>query len=1033
MTTLQNTGNMSLTVYYPGSVNNSRAFQTFNSSLTGVTIPRIYFNSVNSEWNTTLTTHFPLGTYRVQARWNSTNATGFWQVPFNIVDKIPPVTVLTNNGTPGPITTITINTVFTINATDKGLGVNYTSISIEPFPAGTMQTWTFLPWNITFTFKDLNVMNAGEYNVSYFSVDLALNIDKTQSLIVNLTRLTSVSVVSISQPEYGLNYSVPYHLYYGENGSVQLSFKDDQGAPVASPISLSAFVSGQNNTSFTSQSAGLFDIPINISTLAVGSYNMIITAAKTGLNLNRQVIGFTIQAVRVNMTLVNIMQNGIALPSQAINGVTRFSGNLLENVAIQMRVNNAINNDSTAVGQVNMLYENDASIVTNLTMAAGSNDLFTFIINSSVQVINNVTTLQFRWIAPNSNYVNTTAGDPKYRFGLLLNAWGVNMTLVSMTQGTTLLANQTISSEIPSVWFSGNPHENVTIVIRVNNAINSSLIAFGQVNMLYKNGLLVVANLTATAGNNSLFTFVIPSSMQVIDTDTVIQFQWIAPNSYYNSTVANATQYQFGLRLRSLYSEINWLAFALILAALAMVGIVYNGVMYRIVIPRRKERHNLLAKISSAFEDAANIQNVMVIHKASGTCLFFKAMGKSSIDPDLITGFLTAIQSFGAEISGSKSLEELTWQDYQLLLGEGNTIRVALVLASKASPILKSLVPQFVSRFESVYGPALKSWRGDLTAFRDGSKIVDEVFDTSIILPHKVADVPIRPKSSIGRMIMDIVKSITKERNYFFLATLLSEAIDKTKRPYGEIIAAIQELRLAQILVPIDIDMLEKKKEITQQDISLIQQRVAGVTFLSAEEKAKLVNDLAQLRPDEREATLSSMLIMGSLQSATEQSNRTGGTLPSPHPPASQTGASLDSKVSVDLQSIKTKKSALKMIKSLENAAAKNIKNFQYKDAISCYETAELVATQWNMKAVVQDVRHEKIDASIRDLEYRQGVVLNEAKNAEKRKEVKLAISKYMEAANLSSSLFKLGVSAEDKKMREYIKKAELLKKSSAP
>jgi 23S rRNA maturation mini-RNase III len=53
------------------------------------------------------------------------------------------------------------------------------------------------------------------------------------------------------------------------------------------------------------------------------------------------------------------------------------------------------------------------------------------------------------------------------------------------------------------------------------------------------------------------------------------------------------------------------------------------------------------------------------------------------------------------------------------------------------------------------------------------------------------------------------------------------------------------------------------------------------------------------------------------------------------------------------------------------------------------------------------------------------------AKNAEKTGDKATAIQKYQEAANYSSALFKLGISTEDKKMREFIKKAEQLKKAN--
>ncbi|NMC03896.1 MAG: hypothetical protein GYA24_01730, partial [Candidatus Lokiarchaeota archaeon] len=365
------------------------------------------------------------------------------------------------------------------------------------------------------------------------------------------------------------------------------------------------------------------------------------------------------------------------------------------------------------------------------------------------------------------------------------------------------------------------------------------------------------------------------------------------------------------------------------------------------------------------------------------------------------------------------------WQDYQLVLGEGELIRVALVLASKASTILKGLVPQFVAKYEALYQDKLRNWRGDLTSFRDSIKLIDQVFDTSIILPHKRSDLPIKPRSALAKQIYDVAGALTKERDYFFIATLLSESITKTKRAYGEIIAAIQELRQDEILVHIDIESLEKKKELTQQEVVSLQQRVAQITFLNPDEKAKLLQDLMRMSPNEREASLSSMMIMTQLQSATSRSIHGGeGTPAAP-------GGEVTSKVSVASASIQTKKAALNQIKNLEKGAKVCLKNFQYEEAIKNYEQAELIASQWDLKDELAELTHNKIDATTRDYQYRQAVVLAEAKNAEKVGDKATAIQKYQEAANYSSALFKLGISTEDKKMREFIKKAEQLKKAT--
>jgi hypothetical protein len=471
--------------------------------------------------------------------------------------------------------------------------------------------------------------------------------------------------------------------------------------------------------------------------------------------------------------------------------------------------------------------------------------------------------------------------------------------------------------------------------------------------------------------------------------------------------------------------NIDWLTVAILGIMLFMIPIIYTAALRKVVIPRRLQRHNLLAKISSAFEDAANIQNVLVIHKASGTCLFFKSYGKSSIDPDLITGFLTAIQSFGAEMSGNKSLEELTWQDYQLVLGEGALIRVALVLASKASGMLKGSVPQFVARYESLYKDKLANWRGDLTSFRDSVKVINEVFDTAIILPHKRSDVPVSPRGSLAKKIMEVAGVLTKDRDYFFIATLLSESITKTKQSYAEIIAAIQELRMDNILIPIDIESLEKKKAITQPEVENLQQRVAQISFLNPDEKAKLVQDLQKMSADEREATLGSMTVMTQLQSATSQSIH--GTEQGRAPPKQQPGT--PSQVTANIAGINNKNEAISRIKSMDKSAKVCLKNFEYGGAIRLYEESEAIAAQWNLKSMVAEITHKKIEASAKDIQYKQTVVLTEARNAEKRGDNDTAMKKYIEAANLSSSLFKLGVPTEDKKMREYIKKAESLKK----
>ena len=102
----------------------------------------------------------------------------------------------------------------------------------------------------------------------------------------------------------------------------------------------------------------------------------------------------------------------------------------------------------------------------------------------------------------------------------------------------------------------------------------------------------------------------------------------------------------------------------------------------------------------------------------------------------------------------------------------------------------------------------------------------------------------------------------------------------------------------------------------------------------------------------------------------------------------------------------------------------------EYESAIKLYEQAEVIAVRWDLRNMITDIMHNKFDISIKDVQYKQAVVLNDAISAEKMGKNAIAIQKYLEAADYSSSLFTLGVTAEGKKMREYINKARELKKT---
>ncbi|MCK4287205.1 MAG: hypothetical protein KAX18_13430, partial [Candidatus Lokiarchaeota archaeon] len=146
-------------------------------------------------------------------------------------------------------------------------------------------------------------------------------------------------------------------------------------------------------------------------------------------------------------------------------------------------------------------------------------------------------------------------------------------------------------------------------------------------------------------------------------------------------------------------------------AAVVLIGGsigVYRGV----VVPKKREKSRILKEVKTIFDDAINLEHILVLYKGTGTCVYFKSFGSEEIDPELISGFISAICSFGKDLVCQEELNEINYGDKMLLLSDGEYIRVALVLSKKPSIILRKNLMEFINEFEKTYNNELPNWRG---------------------------------------------------------------------------------------------------------------------------------------------------------------------------------------------------------------------------------------------------------------------------------------------------------------------------------
>ncbi|MHC1591306.1 MAG: zinc ribbon domain-containing protein, partial [Candidatus Helarchaeales archaeon] len=122
------------------------------------------------------------------------------------------------------------------------------------------------------------------------------------------------------------------------------------------------------------------------------------------------------------------------------------------------------------------------------------------------------------------------------------------------------------------------------------------------------------------------------------------------------------------------------------------------------------------------------LRYLMVIDKGAGLTIFSKSFGDLEMDTDLVSGFLTAIQSFGMEVSRKEtSMRKLSYQDFEIEIEEGDYIRAALVLQGKVTKYLVRNLFDFVKRFENEFENALNPFTGNITVFQRADDFSEDI------------------------------------------------------------------------------------------------------------------------------------------------------------------------------------------------------------------------------------------------------------------------------------------------------------------
>lgn len=129
----------------------------------------------------------------------------------------------------------------------------------------------------------------------------------------------------------------------------------------------------------------------------------------------------------------------------------------------------------------------------------------------------------------------------------------------------------------------------------------------------------------------------------------------------------------------------------------------------------------------------------LFIINRNGVPLFIKTYASSKVEPNLVSGFLTAVSSFIREISPEQkgALKSIDAEDMKIMLESGEDIVCAL-LVDYEDKLSREALRAVVERFEEKYKDKLKSWDGNVAIFDAFEEDIEKILWVLTLKPYHI-------------------------------------------------------------------------------------------------------------------------------------------------------------------------------------------------------------------------------------------------------------------------------------------------------
>ncbi|MFW9947059.1 MAG: hypothetical protein ACFFDX_09555 [Candidatus Odinarchaeota archaeon] len=216
--------------------------------------------------------------------------------------------------------------------------------------------------------------------------------------------------------------------------------------------------------------------------------------------------------------------------------------------------------------------------------------------------------------------------------------------------------------------------------------------------------------------------------------------------------------------------------FLIILASVIGISLTLS-----IVVVAKKHKRKIDTYKEEIFNkcmDILNLNYIMVSEKKSSLNVYEQVFIKQKLDPTLISGFLSAIHSFGIELTNSDEKTQtikLEYKNLKVLMSEFKDFRIIIIMNELPSQKFLDSINNLALDIETQYSRYLETFRGNIEPFKGIENLLKKHLNTSFLYPLKIVKtgktkISQTEKMMIGRALESMKKNNQK---YFYITHIM--------------------------------------------------------------------------------------------------------------------------------------------------------------------------------------------------------------------------------------------------------------------